>query len=426
MSRDSRLFPLSFRRLIILFWISGAIELLGSFDSNASTIHVQPAGHVRSIAEAIAGASPGDTIRVAAGRYEEFDLHITKPMTLLGQAWPVIDANGRGPIFEITAPGVTVSGFELRGVPVSFVKEYAAILVSNSADCEIRGNRFIDDFFAVYLAKSQFCRILDNAITGSAKELTTAGNGIHLWSCSNIDITNNVIRGHRDGIYFEFVTHSAIVNNSSEDNLRYGLHFMFSDTCRYERNRFIHNGAGVAVMYTDFVDMIDNTFEDNWGGASYGLLLKDIKASRVLHNQFTRNSIGIHMEGSDYVHIERNRFTANGWAIKIMANCVQSSIEQNDFIDNSFQVATNSRHTFSSFSGNYWSPYCGFDLDRDGYGDEPYRPVSLYSLLVESDPSTLVLVRSLLIDVLNLAERMVPTFTPEALVDTKPRMRPVT
>ena len=109
-----------------------------------------------------------------------------------------------------------------------------------------------------------------------------------------------------------------------------------------------------------------------------------------------------------------------------MANCVESVIEQNDFIDNSFQVATNSRQTFSRFSGNYWSPYRGYDLDRDGFGDEPFRPVSLYSLLVESDPATLVLVRSLLIDVLDLAERIVPTFTPEALVDTKPRMRPVT
>jgi len=109
-----------------------------------------------------------------------------------------------------------------------------------------------------------------------------------------------------------------------------------------------------------------------------------------------------------------------------MANCVGSSIEKNDFIDNSFQIATNSRQTFSSFNGNYWSPYRGFDLDRDGFGDEPFRPVSLYSLLVESDPSTLVLIRSLLIDVLNLAERVVPTLTPEALVDSKPRMRPVT
>ncbi len=406
--------------------IGAVITLISCASANATTITVHPTGHVRTIAGAIENADSGDTIQVSRGHYEESGLRVTKSITLIGQDWPVIDANRRGPILEISAPNVSVSGLELRGVPVSFIKEHAAILLNGAIDCEIRGNRFRDNFFAVYLAKSHHCRISENDIGGASKQLTTAGNGIHLWSCSHIAITGNIIKGHRDGIYLEFVTNSLIADNRSESNLRYGLHFMFSDSCRYEKNGFIHNGAGVAVMYTNNVDMLENHFEDSWGSASYGLLLKDIKDSRVLRNHFTRNSIGIHMEGSDRVHIERNRFTANGWAIKIMANCVQSVIEQNDFIDNSFQVATNSRQTFSSFSGNYWSPYRGFDLDRDGFGDEPYRPVSLYSLLVESDPATLVLVRSLLVEVLNLAERVIPTFTPEALVDARPRMRPIT
>lgn len=393
--------------------------------SQAATIRVHPAGQIQSISAAIAQATAGDTIQVSAGRYLESGLTISKSLTLIGHDWPVIDAAGRGPIFEISAPSVTVTGFDLRNVPVSFTKEHAAILLNGVSDCEIRGNRFSDNFFALYLSHAHHCRILDNVITGASKELTSAGNGIHLWNCNNIAISDNRISGHRDGVYLEFTTNSVILNNSSERNLRYGLHFMFSDSCRYENNRFIRNGAGVAVMYTDHVEMIDNTFEDNWGGASYGLLLKDIRDSRVIHNTFTRNSVGIHMEGSDRVYIEKNRFTANGWAIKFMANCVGSKIEENDFIDNSFQIATNSRQTFSAFNGNYWSPYRGIDLNHDGFGDEPFRPVSLYSLLVESDPSTLVLIRSLLVDVLNLAERVVPTLTPEALVDSRPRMRPI-
>jgi nitrous oxidase accessory protein len=200
---------------------------------------------------------------------------------------------------------------------------------------------------------------------------------------------------------------------------------MFSDSCRYEQNRFLGNGSGVAVMYTTSVDMSDNTFSDSWGGAAYGLLLKDIKDSRVANNLFSGNSVAINMEGSDRVRIDSNMFVANGWAIKIMANCVGGQIRNNSFIDNTFQVATNSRQTFSTFEANYWSAYRGFDLDRDGFGDEPFRPVSLYSLLVESEPPTLILVRSLLVDLLDLAERVMPTLTPEALVDAKPRMRPV-
>ncbi|NJO25790.1 MAG: hypothetical protein HC867_08575 [Bacteroidia bacterium] len=46
----------------------------------------------------------------------------------------------------------------------------------------------------------------------------------------------NHIQGHRDGIYFEFVTDSDIKQNISEKNIRYGLHFMFS-----HNDNYIHN-----------------------------------------------------------------------------------------------------------------------------------------------------------------------------------------
>jgi len=41
-------------------------------------------------------------------------------------------------------------------------------------------------------------------------------------------------------------------------------------------NAFVANGAGVAVHVPHHVEMSDNDFKDSWGGASYGLLLKDI------------------------------------------------------------------------------------------------------------------------------------------------------
>jgi nitrous oxidase accessory protein len=152
--------------------------------------------------------------------------------------------------------------------------------------------------------------------------------------------------------------------------------------------------------------------------------LKDIKDCQIVENQFVSNSIAIRIDGSDRVKVERNKIIDNGWALKIMANCLENSITNNDFVNNSFQVATNSRNSASFFSENYWDTYRGYDLDRDGYGDVAYRPVSLYSLLVESNPPTLVLLRSLVIDALDLAERVIPTLTPETLTDAKPRMRP--
>lgn len=392
---------------------------------HGEVLRVHPTGELQTLQAALLAAHEHDTIMMASGTYHEWNLRVTRSVTILGEDWPTIDASDKGPILEVTAPNVRISGLIFRNVPVSHIKEHAAILISSTQGCEMSNNRFEDNFFAIYLANSQRCQIADNEIRGTSTDLTTAGNAIHLWKCRDITIARNTLRGHRDGIYLEFVKHSVITNNRSEQNLRYGLHFMFSDSCRYERNRFVGNGSGVAVMYTTSVDMTDNTFADSWGGAAYGLLLKDIKDSRVAKSLFSGNSVAINMEGSDRVLIDSNRFVSNGWAIKIMANCVGGRIRNNSFIDNTFQVATNSRQSFSSFEANYWSAYRGFDLDRDGFGDEPFRPVSLYSLLVESDPPTLILVRSLLVDLLNLAERVMPTLTPEALIDAKPRMRPI-
>ena len=85
---------------------------------------------------------------------------------------------------------------------------------------------------------------------------------------------NNSIQKMRDGIYFEFVKHSSVINNKSKLNLRYGLHFMFSNDDKYEDNLFENNGAGVAVMFSKYISMRKNIFRLNWGTASYGSAIK--------------------------------------------------------------------------------------------------------------------------------------------------------
>lgn len=388
------------------------------------TLWVHPDSAIASIPEGIEAAQPNDTIVIGPGTYSADSLIIDIPLTLRGQPGAIVRAAGKRGIFVVIAPNVTIRNLHLTGVQTSFTAEHAAILLEGVSHATIEDNIIDSCFFGIYAANSFACTIRRNTVIGHQNRLTTAGNGIHLWYCRDIAVIDNEVRNHRDGIYMEFVRSSVVDSNRCHDNLRYGLHYMFSDSSRYAGNQFLRNAAGVAVMYTNNVLMQDNVFEQSWGGASYGLLLKDIRDSRVVGNTFASNSIGIHIEGSDRIVLARNLFQDNGWAMKLMANCLDNSIHGNDFIDNSFAVATNSRQNNSSFDGNYWSDYRGFDLDRDGYGDTPFRPVSLFSLLVESHPPTLVLLRSLLVDVLDLAERAIPTLTPETLVDTRPSMGP--
>lgn len=388
-----------------------------------NTLIVSPEGPYTSIHSAIAAAENGDRIRVLPGVYREGNISVNKTVHIAGENWPVIDGENQFEIFTVTANGVVIEGLLLKNVGVSFIHDNAGIKLDSVSNCVIRNNKLYDNFFAIYLARSWDCLVENNEIISHATRETTSGNGIHLWYCKNITIRNNHISGHRDGIYFEFVQLGRITNNLSEHNLRYGLHFMFSDSCHYSGNTFRNNGAGVAVMYTHKVRMVDNLFEDNWGAASFGLLLKEITDSHIYKNTFYRNSIGLYSEASNRNLIERNNFVQNGWAVKLMANSMDNRFISNNFENNSFEVATNSRQNFSLFEGNYWSGYRGYDLNRDGIGDVPYRPVSLFSYLVEQNPPGLILLRSFFIQILNMAEKIIPALTPETLIDQKPLMR---
>jgi nitrous oxidase accessory protein len=386
-------------------------------------IVVGAGGMVATIAEALLVATDGDRIRVLPGTYTGTPIVIDRSVELVGQGFPVIDAGGREGVLRITAPDVTVRGFVLRGAGVSHVRDHAAVLVEEAERCLIEGNRLEDNFFGIYLARATDCVVRGNDLVATGERESSSGNGIHLWDVDRAVVEGNQVRGHRDGIYLEFARGSTIRDNVSAGNLRYGLHFMFSDDSVYERNVFRANSAGVAVMYSRRVRMHGNHFEDNWGAASYGLLLKDVQDSHIENNVFRRNTTAIYAEGTDRLEFRRNRIERNGWAVKIQSNSQDNLFTDNNFVENSFDVVTNSRRSFNTFDRNYWSRYDGYDLSGDGIGEVPYRPVRLFSVVVEQKPVSLILLRSFFVDVIEVAEKVLPILTPEALIDDNPRMR---
>lgn len=403
-----------------LFLIFTLLLFCTVYSGNINVVSNNKTGIIR---QTILKASAGDTILIKAGIYIESGILIDKALTLIGEKNAVIDAGGNGNIITVKANHVSISGLEFRKTPVSYINDNAAIKLDSSENCTINNNTFLDNFFSIYLARSSSSSIENNNIQAHFTTESASGNGIHLWYCKNITIKNNTISGQRDGIYFEFVEKSLVQNNHSKNNLRYGLHFMFSNDCNYYQNIFTDNGAGVAVMYTKHVEMNDNRFEYNWGAASYGLLLKEITDSKIENNLFLKNSRGLYSESSNRIQVKHNTFEQNGWAVKIMGNCMDNIFESNNFLANTFDVSTNTRHNFNTFNSNYWDDYSGYDLDHDGVGDVPFRPVNLFSYLVEQNEPVLVLTRSFFIEMLNIAESVLPILTPETLVDSHPVMR---
>ncbi len=397
--------------------------LLFVINLNAAEIVVDKNGRIKSIKEAIKISKDGDAIIVKRGNYCEGNIIIDRKIKITGVDFPVIDGGSKEEILTIKSDSVEIKGLLLRNAGVSYLKENSAIKLENVSGCKITGNKLYNNFFGIYLSKSSQAVISDNYIEAYGKGETSSGNGIHLWYSKDVTINNNRIKGHRDGIYLEFTSNAFIHSNISTNNLRYGLHFMFSDECKYESNSFSFNGAGVAVMYSKRVEMTKNTFNDNWGQASFGILLKDISESRITNNLLKKNTTGIYIEGCLRTSIENNIFESNGWAIKLMANSSDNIFSGNDFISNSFDIATNSRQNFNSFKGNYWSNYTGYDLDKNSIGDVPYRPVKLYSIITEKQKPSLILMHSLFIHIIDVAESVIPSLTPETLVDSSPSMR---
>jgi nitrous oxidase accessory protein len=386
-------------------------------------IVVSPSGPVKTVSEALRLAKAGGRIVVKAGVYREPTIVVDRPVTIVGESGAVLDGEASHQIMTVAADDVTIRGLELRHVPTSYVDDRAAIKVQDATNCVIEDNRIDDAFFGIYLARVDRCRIARNRLHARKGKEAASGNGIHLWTSNHVTIEDNEITGHRDGIYLEFVHQSEVHGNVSEGNLRYGMHFMYSDDCRYIENTFRRNGSGVAVMYTKRVEMTDNRFEDNWGAASYGLLLKEILEPSLRGNQFTRNTVALLVDGVTRLRADGNEFIENGWAVKLLASAQDGAFTRNDFIANTFDVATNSRESTTSFSGNYWDDYKGYDLNRDGAGDVPHHPVRLFSLLVAENEPVLITLRSPFVGLLDLAERVLPSLTPEMLADTAPAMR---
>ena len=408
------------KRIIFLFIFIQISILLP-----AKTIIVCSSCDVTSVKEAVLQAEKGDTIIVKKGIYLENDIVINKTLTIIGEDLPVIDAESKSKLFTIRADSVTIKGLHIKNISPSYTEDLSAIRIKKQKYFVIEDNVLENIFFGIYVEGCKGGLIQNNTVTAEAVDEFNSGNAIHMWHSKNVKILNNHVEGARDGIYLEFVDSTLVKGNTSMHNVRYGLHFMFSNDNEYRNNTFENNGAGVAVMYSKRILMYGNTFKKNWGSASYGLLLKEIYDAEIHNNTFEENTIGINADGSNRINVLDNNFKQNGWAVKVLGGCYDNNYERNNFLNNTFDLSYRGSINGNKFDGNHWSTYSGYDLDKDGIGDIPYRPVKLFSYIVNMTPEAIIMLRSLFVDLIDFSERVSPVFTPDDLLDERPLMRAI-
>jgi len=111
--------------------------------------------------------------------------------------------------------------------------------------------------------------------------------------------------------------------------------------------------------------------------------------------------------------------------MKIQASCMDNEIRDNNFVKNTFDVSTNGSLVLNKFDHNYWDEYEGYDLDKNNVGDVPYRPLSLFSIIVEKNPPAMLLYRSFIISLLDKSEKIIPSLTPGNFIDEVPSMHAI-
>jgi len=402
----------------------GLLQVAADLQPPGTAVEGRPAAeHASPLQALVDRAQPGDRVVVPAGTYDG-DLLIDRPITLTGMGRPTLRGSGTGSVVRVRAPGVIIEGLDVDGRGTGDLgRDTSGIHVAaprvTVRDCRVRGS-----LFGIYLRESDDAVVAHNTITGvPGRSPGEMGSGIHVWNSQRFLLAGNIIMGTRDGFYIQSSSHGVVRGNRASD-LRYGLHYMFSDDNTFEDNVFERGAAGAALMYSNRMRFRRNQFVRNRGFASVGLLLKACDDVIAEDNLIADNARGIFLEGS-----YRNQFRRNIVAMSDMALVIYDSSGGNRFTANSFvgnltPLSLSGKRTDTVFDGNYWSDHGVPDLDGDGVSDRPYRLSNVFDHLRGNLTAADLFSRSVAATALGAAERAFPILDPIPVIDAHPLVRP--
>jgi nitrous oxidase accessory protein len=376
-------------------------------------------------------APRGSTVHVHRGTYGG-PIVVRGPLTVLGEPGAIIDGGGHGSVVTIAGDEVVFRGFVVRNSGREVTEEAAGIKISGNRH-RIESNDVHDVYFGVHIGDGAGSIVADNRIAPGQRHGARPGHGITAWHVRDSVFRNNDISDARDGIYLSF-TDRVVVAGNTVTGCRYGLHSMYSHDATFENNDATANLLGAALMMSDRLVFRGNRIRNHrQGSAAYGVLLKDIGRLDAKNNEITSNRIGIYAESVPTDPSHEALFTRNLIAGNEVGLALQSTaaltVTGNRIAENLTDVRPLGRQLSSGMRwsrdgrGNSWGRYRGYDADRDGIGDVPYRLEDAMDALIRRNP----LIQAFLYTPAHLAveaaARMFPLYRQApVLVDDRPLM----
>lgn len=385
------------------------------------------------LSAAIRDAAPGQTIRVPAGVYAG-PVEINKSISLVSDGDAVIDGGGAGDVVRITAADASLRGFMVRGTGAVLDRENAGVSVT-APRVTVEDNLIEDALFGISLNNASGSVVRGNRVRGKRLDLSRRGDGIRLWNSNDSQVVENTVENVRDLVVW-YSQNVELRGNVVSDS-RYGMHFMYAGGSRLQENRLERNSVGIFLMYSRDVLCRRNLIAHNRGPSGYGIGLKDMDGVKAEENVFLANRVGIYFDNSpfrvgEFQDFARNIFAFNDVGLAFLPSVSRNRFRDNAFIENVEQVAILGSGDFkgNEFTvagvGNYWSDYAGYDANRDGTGDVPYRAMSLFENLIDREPKLRLFLYSPAQQAIELAAKAFPVVRPRPkITDSAPRMTAV-
>jgi len=396
--------------------------LLLAVPAPAADVRV-PAGGGR-LAAALATAAAGDVLRLAPGEHAG-GISVDRPLTLVGEPGAEIVGPGKGRVVTLNAPGAVLRGVVVRGSGLDLSTEDSGVFVTTAArGATVAGNRIEGNLIGVYLKGAPDAVVRENEIVGRQDlRMNERGNGVQIWNAPGSSVIANDIRFGRDGIFVTTSKRNRFTDNRLRD-LRFAVHYMYTDDSEVSGNVSTGNHVGYAIMYSTAIRMSGNR---SVGDRDRGILMNYVNDTVVVDNSVTGAEKCVFIYNTNKNDIRGNRFAGCDIGVHFTAGSERNRIWGNSFTGNRNQVKyVGTRHIEWSNDGrgNHWSDNLAFDLDGDGLADLPYRPNGMVDQIVWRHPLAKLLLNSPAAQVLRWTQSNFPALRPGGVVDSHPLMRP--
>ncbi|WP_456378161.1 nitrous oxide reductase family maturation protein NosD [Thiolapillus sp.] len=370
----------------------------------------------------------GGTLKPPPGEYSG-PVVIKKRIVLDGEGKVKVNGGGSGSILTVEADGAVVRGLHLSNSGESHDAVDAGVLVKAN-DAVVEDNIIEDSLFGIHLSNAHGNRILGNHISSKKnRDISLRGDGIRLWYSHENLIQGNIIRNSRDMV-FSNSRENRIISNKMNDS-RISMELVFSPDNQIQGNTFADNYSGIVIIYSDELDVSANHIQHMRKLTGSCISVKESYNILIGNNEIAHCAVGLlatsPLEAENILTITGNLFTFNVIATYFYGEKGGHIIRHNRFINNFTDAmgSTTDTSRLNHWSRNYWDNYKGFDLDKDGIGDQPHQAYLYADSIWMEHPMARFYRGSPALSLIDFVERLIPSSEPDLMyADPAPLVAP--